>query len=99
MICDITTLVPLPVVHDWNVYKQMIPEQEIKDWWECKVANYLQNYARRNRLKIAQAKEIFFIEMHEKFVESVPQILKKLLDEKAERDKRTTVGGKTDSRR
>ena len=64
----------------------MIPEQQIKDWWERKVANYLQNYARRNRLTIAQAKERFFTETHEKFVESEPQLLKKLLDEKARRD-------------
>ena len=61
----------------------MIPKQEIKDWWECKVANYLQNYARRNILTITQAKEIFFTETHEKFVESMPQLLKKLLDEKS----------------
>ena len=60
----------------------MIPEQEIKDWWDRKVANYLQNYARRNRLTVAQAKEIFFTKMHEKIVESMPQILKKFLDEK-----------------
>ena len=86
MFCEITTLVPLPVVHDWNVCQQMIPEQEIKDRWERKVANYLQNYARRNRLTIAQAKEIFFTETHEKFVELVPQVLKKFLDEKAGRD-------------
>ena len=64
----------------------MIPKQEIKDWWGRKVANYLQNYAQRNRLTIAQAKERFFIETHEKFVESVPQILKKFLDEKAGQD-------------
>ena len=64
----------------------MIPEQEIKDWWERKVANYLQNYARMNILTIAQAKERFFTETHEKFVESVPQILKKILDEKAKSD-------------
>ena len=64
----------------------MIPEQENKDWWECKVANYLQNYARRNRLTIAQARERFFTETHEKFVGSVPQLLKKLLDEKSRRD-------------
>ena len=51
----------------------MISEQDIKDWWERKVANYL---------TIAQEKERFFIETHEKFVESVPQLLKKLLDEK-----------------
>ena len=69
MTYEITTLVRLPVVHDWNVCKQMIPEQEIKDWWEHKVANYLQNYTRRNRLTVAHAKEIFFIETHEKFVE------------------------------
>ena len=61
----------------------MISEQEIKNWWERKIANYLQNYARRNRLTNAQAKEKFFTETHEKFVESVPQFLKKLLDENA----------------
>ena len=64
----------------------MIPEQEIKDWWDRKVANYLQNYARRNRLTVAKAKAIFFTETHEKFIESVPQLLKQLLDEKARRD-------------
>ena len=50
----------------------MISEQEIKNWWERKIANYLQNYTRRNRLTIAQAKERFFTETHEKFVELVP---------------------------
>ena len=64
----------------------MIPEQDIKDQWERKVANYLQNYVQRNRLTIMQAKEIFFTETHEKFVELVPQLLKKFLDEKAESD-------------
>ena len=82
MIYEITTLVLFPVVHDWNVCKLMIPEQEIKDWWECKIANYLQNYARRNRLIVTEAKAKFFTETHEKFVESVPQLFKKLLDEK-----------------
>ena len=86
MIHEITTLVSFLVVHDWNVCKQMIPEQEIKDWWDRKVANYLQNYVRRNKLTVTQVKEIFFTEMHEKFVESVPQLLKKFLDEKAGRD-------------
>ena len=64
----------------------MIPKQEIKDWWDRKVANYLQNYARRNRLTVAEAKARFFIETHKKFVESVPQLLKQLLDEKIGRD-------------
>ena len=61
----------------------MILEQEIKDWWERKIANYLKNYARRKRLTVAEAKERFFTETHENFVESVPQLLKQLLDEKA----------------
>ena len=61
----------------------MTLEQEIKNWWERKIANYLQNYTRRNRLTITRVKEKFFTETHEKFVESVPQLLKKLLDEKA----------------
>ena len=64
----------------------MTSKQEIKDWWERKVANYLQNYARRNKLTVAQAKERFFIETHEKFVESVPQLVKKLLEDKFGRD-------------
>ena len=62
----------------------MISEQEIKNWWERKIANYLQNYARRNRLMTAQANVRFFTKTHEKLVELVPQILKKLLDEKDE---------------
>ena len=47
----------------------MISEQEIKDWWERKVANYLQNYAWRNRLTTAQAKERLFMETNENFLE------------------------------
>ena len=62
----------------------MISEQEIKIWWEHKRENYLYNYARRNRLTTAQAKDKFFTETHEKFIELVPHLLKKLLDEKAE---------------
>ena len=64
----------------------MIPEKEIKDWWERKITNYLQNYARRNRLTVPKAKARFFTETHENFVESVPQLLKQLLDEKAAHD-------------
>ena len=37
----------------------MISEHEIKDWWERKLANYLQNYTWRNRLMTVQAKERF----------------------------------------
>ena len=62
MICEITTLVPLPVVHVWNICSHMIPEKEIKDWWDRKNVNYLQNYARRNKLTVAEAKARFFTE-------------------------------------
>ena len=64
----------------------MISEQEINNLWECMIANYLQNYTKRNRLVIAQAKEKFFFETHEKFVDYVPQYLKKLLDESVGRN-------------
>ena len=64
----------------------MTLEQEIKDWWDRKVVNYLQIYARRNRLTVTEAKARFFTETHEKFIESVPQLLKQILDEKARRD-------------
>ena len=50
----------------------MISKKEIKDWWERKIANYMQNYTQRNKLTIFQAKEKFFTETHEKFVEFVP---------------------------
>ena len=50
----------------------MISEQDIKEWWERNIKNYLQNYARRNKLTIAQAKEKFFTKKNEQFVESVP---------------------------
>ena len=64
----------------------MISKQEIKYWWERKITKYLQNYSRRNKLTIAQAKEKFFTETHETFVESVPQFLKKIIDEKGGRN-------------
>ena len=64
----------------------MIPEQDIKDWWDRKVANYLQNYTRRNRLTVTEARARFFIETHENFFKSVPQLLNQLLDEKTRHD-------------
>ena len=45
-----------------------------------------------------QEKERFFTENHEKFVELVPQLLKKLLDEKARSDQRPTAARQIDSR-
>ena len=61
----------------------MISEEEIREWWNRKVSNYIQNYARRNSLTIVQARAKFFIESHEKFVESIPHELKKFIDRSA----------------
>ena len=61
----------------------MISEEEIREWWNRKVSNYLQNYARRNSLTIARARVRFFTETHEKFIESIPQELKKFIDRSA----------------
>jgi len=58
----------------------MLSEEEIREWWNMKVSNYIQNYARQNSLTIAQARVRFFTETHEKFLESVPQELKKFID-------------------
>ena len=57
----------------------MISEEEIKVWWERKIENRIKNYARRNKLNLAQAKVNFFMETHEKFLESIPQAIQKLL--------------------
>ena len=47
-----------------------------------KITNYLQNYARRKKMTIAQEREKFFSETHETFVKFVLCALKFLLDEK-----------------
>ena len=57
----------------------MISEEEIKEWWERKIDNYIKNYARRNKLSLVQAQAIIFTETHEKFLESIPQALQKFL--------------------
>lgn len=38
----------------------MISESEIKEWWNKKLANYIQNNAGRNNLTIVQDRAIFF---------------------------------------
>ena len=63
----------------------MISEQEIKELWKCKLTNYLQNYPRRNKLTITQARDKLFSETHDIFFESIPFALNKLLDEKNHR--------------
>ena len=50
----------------------MTSEEEIKVWWERKIENYIKNYARWNKLSLAQEKEKIFTKPHEKFLESIP---------------------------
>ena len=57
----------------------MISEEEIRVWWERKIENYIKNYAQRNKLNLAQAKVKFFMEMHEKLLECIPQAIQNLL--------------------
>ena len=57
----------------------MISEEEIREWWERKIKNYIRNYARRKKLSLAQVKEIFFTQTHEQFLERIPQAFQKLL--------------------
>ena len=42
----------------------MINEEEIREWWDRKIDNHIKNYARRNKLSLAQAKEKNFTETH-----------------------------------
>ena len=58
----------------------MITEKDIKEWWNKKVTNYIQNYAIRNKLSLAQVRQRFFTETHRNFIEVVPGELKKLID-------------------
>ena len=66
----------------------MLSEADIKAWWERKLANYIQNYARRNGLTLAQARARFFTETHERLLEAIPQELKKVLDRAHEKASR-----------
>ena len=57
----------------------MIGEEEIREWRERKIDNYIKNYTWWNKLSLAQAQEMFFTETYKKFLESIPQELQKLL--------------------
>ena len=57
----------------------MISEDEIREWWERKIDNYIKNYARQNKLSLTQAQAKNFTETHETFLKSILQALQKLL--------------------
>jgi hypothetical protein len=53
----------------------MLTLQDIHEWWERKTENYIKSYARRNNLSLAEARERFFSEIHETFLEVLPEVL------------------------
>ena len=57
----------------------MISEEDIREWWERKIDNYIKNYTWRNKLSFVQAQAKFLTETHEKFLESIPQAFGKFL--------------------
>ena len=50
----------------------MISEIEIQEWWTRKIENYLKNYAKINKLAFRKVRTKFFIETHEKKLETNP---------------------------
>ena len=57
----------------------MTNEQEIKEWWERRIDNYINNYARWNKLTFPEAQVKFLIETHKKFLKGIPQALEKFM--------------------
>jgi hypothetical protein len=53
----------------------MLTLEDIREWWERKIINYIKNYARRNRLTLIEARAQFFSETHEWFLEAIPEAL------------------------
>lgn len=49
----------------------MISEKDIQEWWTRKIENYFKNYAKRNKLTLAQAWTKFFTETHEFVFEAI----------------------------
>ena len=56
----------------------MISEEEIREWWEIKIDNYIKNYARQKKLSLTQVKEMFSQKLMKTFHESIPQAFKKI---------------------
>jgi hypothetical protein len=53
----------------------MLNKQEICEWWEWKIKNYIKNYTRRNNLSLVEARSWLFSEMHERFLEAISEAL------------------------
>jgi len=53
----------------------MLTLQDIHEWWERKIENYIRNYKRRNNLSLVEAWSRFFLETHERFLEATLETL------------------------
>ena len=58
---------------------QMISEEEIREWWDRKIDNYIKNYAWWNKLSFVQAQAKILTETHDKFLESILQAFENFL--------------------
>lgn len=48
-----TTLSPVVTkLEKEEMHMQMISEEEIREWWERKIDNYIKNYARQNKMSL-----------------------------------------------
>jgi hypothetical protein len=54
--------------------------EEIREWWQRKLENYLKKYTRRNFLTLTQARAQFFIETHEKILEKILEEIKNYIE-------------------
>ena len=59
----------------------MVSDGKIREWWNKNFENYIQNYAKRNKLTLAKYREKIFTEAHEKFIEAIPYELNKLINQ------------------
>ena len=57
----------------------MISEEDIREWWERKIENYIKNYEQQNKLSFVQAQAKFLTKTHETFLESIPQAFENFL--------------------
>ena len=66
----------------------MLSEKEILERWNKKTENYIKIYVGRIKRTLMEAREKFFINIHEKFLETIPTELKIFLQIVHDQNKR-----------
>jgi hypothetical protein len=59
----------------------MLTREDIREWRERKITNYIRNYTSKNRLTLAKARTQFFSETHERFLEAIREALYEYLSQ------------------